>query len=116
FSGQQTDDLVGRHAAVRTANPQVAGRLLAGEFLKKLRVFAANPVRPSPVALKEVFQDAHDLSGSQMTVCRSAGTEATAHSAGAEARAGVSFFSWWLTRFEWLLCGSTPGPCRDWFA
>src|SRR5438094_496266 len=86
FAGQQTDDLVGRHAAVRTAYPQIAGRLLPGEFLKKLRVFAANPVRPGPVVLKEVFQDAHDLSGSQVTVCRSAGTEAADHSARGEAR------------------------------
>ena len=59
LSRQQTDDLVGRHAAVRTAYPQVAGRLLPGESLKELRIGPADVFGPGPVVLEEMFQDAH---------------------------------------------------------
>ena len=56
---QQADDLVGRHAAVGTTDPQVVGRLLARKFGKKLRVLAANAFRPLAVVLEELVEAAH---------------------------------------------------------
>ncbi len=59
LAGQQADDLVGRHAAVGTADPEVFGALLAGKFLKKLRVAPLDFVGPRLVLVEQLFQALH---------------------------------------------------------
>ena len=49
LAGQEIDDLVGRHAAVRAADPQIFRRLLLGELPEELRVAGAD--RPCPFAV-----------------------------------------------------------------
>lgn len=59
FPRQQSDDLIGRHAAVRTADPQVFGRLLAGKPLEKSRIFRGHFCDPAAVVFEEVAQFFH---------------------------------------------------------
>ena len=59
FAGQQANDFVGGYAAVGAADPQVLGVLLAGEFLKKLRVALGDLGRPSFILGEEVRQVCH---------------------------------------------------------
>ena len=59
FAGQQADDFVGGYAAVGAADPQVLGVLLAGEFLKKLRVALGDLGGPSFILGEEVRQVCH---------------------------------------------------------
>ena len=47
--GQQPDDLVGGHATVRTADPEILRSLLHREILKELRVPCAEIVSPGLV-------------------------------------------------------------------
>ena len=56
---KQTYDLIRGHAAIGTANPQVAWELLLGELRKEVRILIANPLRPNLVALEEMFQGPH---------------------------------------------------------
>ena len=56
---QETDNLVRRHAAVGTTNPQIAGRLLVRQLPKEIRVVSPDVVGPSPVLFKEMAQDPH---------------------------------------------------------
>jgi TRAP-type C4-dicarboxylate transport system substrate-binding protein len=53
LAGQQVDDLVGGHAAVRAADPQVARRLLPGEAGEELRVPRADARGPGTILLEK---------------------------------------------------------------
>jgi hypothetical protein len=55
----EPDDLVGGHAAVGAADPEVAWRLLGAQGLKKSRITLADPLRPPPVVLEKVRKIAH---------------------------------------------------------
>ena len=46
FPRQEPDDLVCRHPAVRTPNPQVGGELLLRELNKEVRVLLVDTLRP----------------------------------------------------------------------
>ena len=59
FAGQQANDFIGGYAAVGAADPQVLGVLLAGEFLKKLRVALGDLGGPSFILGEEVRQVCH---------------------------------------------------------
>jgi len=52
---RQADDLVGGHAAVRTADPQITGLLQLCEPLEVLRIFGDHVVRPGAVLSSSVF-------------------------------------------------------------
>ena len=56
---QQADDLVGRHAAVRAANPQVLGRLLLLKARKELRVLFNDGLGPGGVVAEESSENVH---------------------------------------------------------
>jgi hypothetical protein len=49
FAGQQIDELGSWHAAIGTANPEVAGRLLFSEALKEGRVLSGHACSPGLV-------------------------------------------------------------------
>jgi hypothetical protein len=51
---QKADDLVGRHAGVGAADPQVLGRLQVRQLLEEGRVDLAHPPRPGQVVVEEV--------------------------------------------------------------
>src|SRR5258708_2925993 len=59
FARQQADDLIRGHPAIRTADPEVARRLLMREPLEKDRIVADHGVGPRPVLLEEIVQHAH---------------------------------------------------------
>jgi hypothetical protein len=50
----QPDDLVGRHAAVGAADPQVLGRLLPGEPREEVGVARRGALGPHPVVLEKM--------------------------------------------------------------
>src|SRR5690606_41801816 len=52
----QPDDLVGRHARVGAADPQVPGRLQFGQALEELRILATDAVGPGAVVAEEPCQ------------------------------------------------------------
>ena len=52
-AGQETDDLVGRHAAVSAADPQVVGRLLARKAREEIGIAAAQALRPRAIVVEE---------------------------------------------------------------
>ena len=54
LAGQQVHDLVGRHAAVRAADPQVARALLGGQALEEVGLLGLDAFGPQPVVLDEV--------------------------------------------------------------
>lgn len=56
---QETDNLVCRHAAIGTTNPQIAGRLLVRQLPKEIRIVSPDVLGPSPVLFKEMAQDPH---------------------------------------------------------
>lgn len=56
---QQTDDLIGRDAAVGTADPKIGGRLLAREFPKKTGVGLTDAFGPGAVISEQLFQSTH---------------------------------------------------------
>ena len=53
---QKADDVVGRHAAVRAADPKEFWRLLACQLAEKFRILAANALGPGTVAVEEVLE------------------------------------------------------------
>ena len=59
FSRQQSNDLIGWHTAVGTTDPQVFGRLLAGEPLEKLGIFRRYLCNPATIVFEEVAQFFH---------------------------------------------------------
>jgi hypothetical protein len=59
FTRQQTDDLIGRYAAIRAADPQVVGRLDACEVAEKFRVAAFDLVGLRAVVCEQVVQVGH---------------------------------------------------------
>lgn len=52
---RQTDDLVGRHARIRTADSEVFRVLLIGQIRGKRRVFNVDPPDPLPVVPEQLF-------------------------------------------------------------
>jgi hypothetical protein len=56
LAGEQADDLVGRHAAVRAPDPQILRRLLPGQRREELRVARPRMCRPASVVLEEIAQ------------------------------------------------------------
>ena len=56
---QQADDLVGGHAAVGAADPQVGGRLLARELGEELRILPVNALGPFAVVLEQLVERFH---------------------------------------------------------
>src|SRR5262249_2903879 len=59
LAGQQSDDLIGRYPAVRAADPQVLGRLLAGQPTKEIRIVPRHFGSPSLVVVEEGGEDAN---------------------------------------------------------
>ncbi len=59
FAGQQSHDLVGRHAAVGAADPQVGGRLLPRELDEEFRVLPMDAIRPFAIVLEELVEGSH---------------------------------------------------------
>ena len=51
--GSETDDLVGRHAAVRAADPQILGRLLLLQAREEVRVVLDHARSPEGVVLEQ---------------------------------------------------------------
>jgi len=49
LAGLQPNELSGRHATVRTTDPQVARILLFGERMKKFRILRLDPLGPESV-------------------------------------------------------------------
>ena len=56
LAGQQADDLVGRHAAVGAADPQVLRRLLRRQPLEELGARRGDLGGPAAVVLEEMVQ------------------------------------------------------------
>ena len=59
----EADDFVGGYSAVRAANPQVFGRLLLGQFLKKARPLFGHAVCPVAVVGKKTVQGVRHRQG-----------------------------------------------------
>lgn len=59
FAGCEAGDLVGGHAAVRAADPEVLGCLLVGEFGEERRIFGFDQGRPVAIFLKQVGECVH---------------------------------------------------------
>ena len=59
FAGQQADDFVGRHAAVRAADPQILGVLLLGERGEEARLPRFDFRGPCAVVGEEMIQVRH---------------------------------------------------------
>ena len=55
FARRQTNDLVGGHATVGAADPQILGRLLGGQSQKKLGLLSSDFSRPRAIVLEELF-------------------------------------------------------------
>jgi hypothetical protein len=49
FAGLQPNELSGRHATVRTTDPQVARILLLGERMKKFRILRLDTLGPDSI-------------------------------------------------------------------
>ena len=56
LAGHQVDDFVRRHPAVRAADPEVLGRLLAQQLLEEARILIRHPLRPAAIVLEQVLQ------------------------------------------------------------
>ena len=67
FTGQQPDDFIGRHPAVRASDPQIGRRLLAGELQEKFRVLLLNALGPFPVVGEKMVEFLHWLNGGNLT-------------------------------------------------
>lgn len=59
FTGGQVDDLVGRYAAVGTADPQVVGCLLPAQPFEEARIFALDRFGPGAVVVEQMLQVLH---------------------------------------------------------
>ena len=59
LAGQQSDDFIGRHAAVGTSNPQILRLLQMGEPLEKPGVPRGQLCNPPPIIVEELFQLFH---------------------------------------------------------
>ena len=59
FARQEADDFVGRHAAIRAADPEIARRLLFGKLLEEIGILPANAFRPGLVILEELSEFFH---------------------------------------------------------
>ena len=57
--GREADDLVGGHAAVGAADPEVLGRLRFGEALEEARVVRDHRGGPGAVVLEELGEVGH---------------------------------------------------------
>ena len=53
---RETDDLVGRHAAVGAADPEVSRRLLLARVGEEIRIAVAQARGPRAVAFEQVFE------------------------------------------------------------
>ena len=67
LAGQQADDLVGRHAAVGAADPEVLRRLLAGQPAEELGVLPGHLGGPGAV-VREEGEEAHGSGGEDSVV------------------------------------------------
>ncbi len=56
FARLQTDDLIGRHATIRAANPQEFWNLLLGQIFEESWLLLAHSERPAPIVFKERLQ------------------------------------------------------------
>jgi hypothetical protein len=54
FPGKKPCDLMGRHPAVGTADPQVPRRLQPRQFQEKLGVLFLDLPRPTPVVIEQI--------------------------------------------------------------
>ena len=61
LTGQQIDNLVGRHTAVRTANPEIFRCLLVGQAVEKLGVLGLDAIGPGPVFFQKMVKLTHYL-------------------------------------------------------
>jgi hypothetical protein len=68
FPGQKADDLIGGDAAIGAADPEVAGRLLAGELGKKIGVLLANSSGPGFVVIEQVAKSLHSSGRAGVTI------------------------------------------------
>jgi len=59
FTRQQTYDFVGRHSAVRAADPEIVGRLLADQFAEEFGISGRDLFGPSAVAIEQRAQASH---------------------------------------------------------
>lgn len=57
---RQVDDLIGRHAAVGTAYPEVFGGLLLGKAAEEAGILFTSSFGPFTVSIKKVFQCLHN--------------------------------------------------------
>ena len=53
LAGVEADDLVGRHAAVGAADPEVIRGLLSHQFVEKVRIAAGNGLGPAAIVLEQ---------------------------------------------------------------
>src|ERR1035437_3822933 len=58
FARHQINDLICRHPAVGTTNPQILGRLLSRELLKKVWIAREKSSRPFLIPREEMIQKA----------------------------------------------------------
>ena len=65
FARQQTYDFVRRHAAIRAANPQIFGFLLAREPREEVGVAASNALGPGAVIVEQGLERTHRKEGAQ---------------------------------------------------
>ncbi len=56
LAGQEADDLVGRNAAVRAADPEVARRLLRAQPLEKVRMLGDAACRPAAIVVEKLTE------------------------------------------------------------
>ena len=63
FAGIETDDVVGGNAAVRTAEPEIARRLLLGETAKVIGIAAGLARRPGHIAVEQLVDHLMSRSG-----------------------------------------------------
>src|SRR5262249_40307674 len=59
LSGKQTDNLIGRHPAVRAADPKVTRCLLVREPLEEIGIVANHRGGPGTVIRKQLAENAH---------------------------------------------------------
>src|SRR5690606_4489630 len=59
LAGNQVDDLVGGHARIGAADPQVLGRLLLRKLSEETRILARDPLGPGKVAFQQVVESFH---------------------------------------------------------
>ena len=70
LTGLEAADFVCGHAAVRTADPEVTGRLLVRQSGKEIRILPMDLIRPGTVVLEEVAEWMHHDAACFRTVVR----------------------------------------------